>query len=477
MQALYFMGMGGTAMGNAALLFSQMGYTVSGVDGALYPPMSTLLETAGITCFQGYDAQRLAQLKPDWVVVGNIISRGNPEMEWLLNTQAFPYLSLPELLRQRVLSGRKNIVITGTHGKTTTTTLAAYLLKNNGMSPGYFIGGVPKDFPSGAALGDPDVPFVIEGDEYDTAFFDKRSKFIHYAPFIGVINNIEFDHADIFRDLQDVQRTFQHFTRLIPQKGYLLVNGDDSSIRPLLSLGWTTVLRVGLGPENDLQIRNFSDSPAGLSSFDLIYQGQHWERIESSLPGVFNARNLAMAALAAGLSLNGDPTQLSLASLRHFQGVKRRQDILMDSGYYTLIEDFGHHPSAVEQTLKSLRTRYPDHRLSVCFEPSSNTSQSSVFQEAFVNALSLAHQVFLAPPPKKQSLGSLKGLDVPLLVQSLESLGLLAHAFLSVDSLFESLRSFLLEQTTKPHLVCFFSNGSFGDLPQRLKEALLALEN
>lgn len=467
------MGIGGTAMGNAALLLSQMGYAVSGVDGALYPPMSTLLEKAGMTCFQGYDPQRLAELKPDLVVVGNIISRGNPEIEWLLNTQAIPYVSLPELLRQRILQGRKNLVITGTHGKTTTTTLAAYLLKNNGIFPGYFIGGVPKDFVNGAALGDPNAPFVIEGDEYDTAFFDKRSKFIHYAPFIGVIHTIEFDHADIFRDLQDVQRSFQHFTRLIPQKGYLLVNGDDPAIRPLLPLGWTTVLRVGLGPENDLQIHNFSDSPTGLSSFDLIYQGQLWERVEWALPGVFNARNAAMAALASGLSLSGDPTQLRLASLRHFKGVKRRQDIIWHTDHYTLIEDFGHHPSAVEQTLKSLRTRYPDHHLSVCFEPSSNTSQSSVFQEAFTTALSLAHQVFLAPPPKKHSLGGLAGLDIALLVQSLQSLDVRAHGFLALEAFFESLRTFLLEHTAKPHLVCFFSNGAFGGLPQRLKEALL----
>lgn len=477
MQTLYFMGLGGTAMGNAALLLSRAGYRVCGADGALYPPMSTLLEEAGIACFQGYDAQRLAELKPDLVVVGNIISRGNPEIEWLLNTRAFPYVSLPELLNQKLLQGRKTIVVTGTHGKTTTSTLSAYLLEKNGLNPGYFIGGVPNDFPSGAAIGSKDAPFVIEGDEYDTAFFDKRSKFIHYTPWIGVINNIEFDHADIFRDLADVQRTFRHFSRLVPNQGYILINGEDRATQALLPMDWTQILRVGIGPDNDLQIRQFYESPKGFSSFELVYKGQYWAKVEWPLQGLFNARNAAMAALASALAcFEEDPTKLDLRALSSFKGVKRRQERIYESERCILIEDFGHHPSALEQTLRSMKMRYPSHSISVCFEPSSNTSQSCVFQEEFTQALSLAPHVLVAPPPKKHSGSASSLLDAQRLVEALRALDLLAHSFASPRHLLESLKTYLLEHTTRPHVVCFFSNGAFGGITKALKEELAGLQ-
>lgn len=472
MEMIYFMGLGGTAMGNAALLLSREGYSVCGADGALYPPMSTLLEAAHIKCFQGYDAQRLKELQPDLVVVGNIISRGNPEIEWLLNTRAFPYVSLPELLSQKLLKGRKNIVVTGTHGKTTTSTLSAYILDRNGLSPGYFIGGVPKDFESGAAIGSKEAPFVIEGDEYDTAFFDKRSKFIHYVPWIGVINTIEFDHADIFRDLVDVQRSFRHFSRLVPQNGYILINGEDRGTQALLPLPWTQVLSVGIAPDNDLQIREFYESSKGFSSFELVYRGKHWAKVEWPLQGLFNARNAAMAALASALAcFEDDPTQLSLACLKDFKGVKRRQERIYESAQCTLIEDFGHHPSALEQMLKSLKMRYPLHSISVCFEPSSNTSQSSVFQEAFTEALSLGHHVMIAPPAKKQA-SSAELLDVERLVARLRALDLLANSFSSPLALLEALKVYLAENETRPHVVCFFSNGAFGGITKALKAEL-----
>ena len=233
------MGIGGTAMGNAALLARAAGHDVFGADTGVYPPMSTVLAEAGIAVHEGYDPVRLARLAPELVVIGNAMTRGNPEVEWLLETRAFAFTSLPALLHDSILKHRRNLVICGTHGKTTTTALTAFLLREAGRDPGFLIGGVPQDPPMGSHLGSLADPFVIEGDEYDSAFFDKRSKFIHYAPFIAVLNNLEFDHADIFRDLADVQRTFTHLTRIVPRNGFVVLNGDDPHLRALGPMAWT----------------------------------------------------------------------------------------------------------------------------------------------------------------------------------------------------------------------------------------------
>ena len=214
--------------------------------------MSTVRAEAGITVHPGYDDTRLERLAPDLVVVGNAMSRGNPEVEWLLETRALPFTSLPALLHDTILRRRRNVVVCGTHGKTTTTALCAYLLRAAGSDPGFLIGGVPQDPPCGAHLGHPAAPFVIEGDEYDSAFFDKRSKFIHYAPHVAVLNNLEFDHADIFRDLPDVQRSFTHLTRLVPRNGWIVLNGDDANLAALGAMPWTRRVRVGLGQGNDV---------------------------------------------------------------------------------------------------------------------------------------------------------------------------------------------------------------------------------
>jgi UDP-N-acetylmuramate: L-alanyl-gamma-D-glutamyl-meso-diaminopimelate ligase len=237
---IYFMGICGTAMGNAALLVKEQGHEVLGCDAAVYPPMSDVLADAGIEVLDGFDSSRLAALKPDQVVVGNAMSRGNPEVEWLLDQSEITFISLPELIHDTVLPKRCPVVITGTHGKTSTSTITAYLLECTDAKPGWLIGGVPNDLSGGAKLGEGKA-FVIEGDEYDSAFFDKRSKFIHYRPQIAILNNLEFDHADIFRDLEDVQRSFRHFLRVIPASGYALVNGDDPNIAALLPAPWTQV--------------------------------------------------------------------------------------------------------------------------------------------------------------------------------------------------------------------------------------------
>ncbi|HQU09787.1 MAG: Mur ligase, partial [Verrucomicrobia bacterium 21-51-4] len=295
---IYFLGICGTAMGHVALLMRELGHTVIGADTDIYPPMSDLLRDAGVEILQGYDAQRLQTIAPDVVVIGNIASRGHPEVEWLLEQRAIPYISMPALLEHTVLRERCNVVITGTHGKTTTTALTAHILESIGQPAGFLIGGVPNAKSCGVQLGQASAPFVIEGDEYDTAFFDKRSKFIHYRPRIMVINNIEFDHADIFRDLEDIKRSFAHATRLVPASGAILANGDDAAVEDVVKhVGWTSVWRVGIDERCDLRIADFHEGPQG-SQFVLVLKGKMWGLVRSPLGGLFNARNTAMAALA-----------------------------------------------------------------------------------------------------------------------------------------------------------------------------------
>ncbi|HEY4988577.1 MAG TPA: Mur ligase family protein, partial [Opitutaceae bacterium] len=377
---IYFMGVCGTAMGNAALLARAAGHDVTGADTNVYPPMSTVLSEAGIAVHEGYNPDRLAALAPDLVVIGNAMSRGNAEVEWLLDSRAFPFTSLPAMLHDEVLFQRRNIVITGTHGKTTTAAIAAFLLRESGRDPGYLIGGVPQDPPTGSHLGSMGDPFVIEGDEYDSAFFDKRSKFVHYAPHIAVFNNLEFDHADIFRDLADVQRAFIHFSRIVPRNGFAVLNGDDNNLRALGPMPWTRVIRVGTDEGNDVLITDFSDTVAG-SSFSLSWAGVPWATVTWSLSGLYNVRNAAMAATAAALAAFPDkPTNLGLGALTRFRGVRRRQEVLVARPEITVIEDFGHHPTAIAETLRSFRARFPGSQLTAVFEPRSNTARVRTLQ-------------------------------------------------------------------------------------------------
>ncbi len=470
---IYFMGVCGTAMGNAALLMRECGHTVSGSDTGIYPPMSTTLQAAGVEILEGYDPGRLARLAPDLVVIGNAQSRGNVEVEWLLESRALPWVSLPELLNRTILGTRRNIVISGTHGKTTTTALTAHLLRSTGLKPGWLVGGVPRDLPGGAHLGDPTAPFVIEGDEYDSAFFDKRSKFIHYNPFILVINNIEFDHADIFRDLADVQRTFAHVTRLVPRNGWVLANGDDANIAPLLALPWTRVLRVGTGENCDLRILGFNEDSLG-SRFRLGWQGRELP-VAWGLSGIYNARNAAMAALAAAMATHdGDLASLPLEDLvphlAGFLGVRRRQELRHASPALLVVEDFGHHPTALAHTLEGLRRRHPGHRIAAAFEPRSNTAMSNVFQAEFTEALGLADATVLGPVHRAGKLAAGLRLDTDALAAELRARGRFAQACADNETVFSSLMR-MSRSADDPLLVCFFSNGAFGGIIERFVAA------
>ncbi len=455
------MGICGTAMGNAALLARAAGHEVLGADSGVYPPMSTVLAAAGIALHEGYDPARLAQLAPDLVVVGNAMSRGNPEVEWLLDTRALPVTSLPAMLHEFVLKTRRNLVIAGTHGKTTTTALAAFLLRANGRDPGFLIGGVPQDPPVGSHLGAAGDPFVIEGDEYDSAFFDKRSKFIHYAPHIAVLNNLEFDHADIFRDLADVQRTFSHLTRIVPRNGWIVLNGDDTNLRALGPMAWTRVVRIGTGEGNDVRIADFTESAAG-ASFKLLWRNQLWSEVKWPQPGLFNARNAAMAATAAGLALDSkNPTILKLDALAHFRGVKRRQEMLLGTPRLTVIEDFGHHPTALAETLQSFRARFPGAILTAVFEPRSNTARTKTMQAGFMRALAQADEVYLGVVSRAEKLTAEERFDPEAVVEHLETQGIEARTAPTNVELLKKLQAGTLLVTAKPRVVVFFTNGSF----------------
>ena len=469
---IYFMGICGTAMGNAALLLRSLGFEVHGSDTGIYPPMSTVLQEAGITLYEGYDATRLAGFKGDLVVVGNAMSRGNPEVEWLLETRALVFKSLPEILHDLVLNTRRNIVVCGTHGKTTTTALAAFLLRANGRDPGFLIGGVPKDPPVGNHRGGDGEPFVIEGDEYDSAFFDKRSKFIHYAPHIAVLNNLEFDHADIFRDLADVQRTFNHLTRIVPRNGCIVLNGDDANLRALGATPWTRVVRVGVGENCDARIVDFSESPAG-AEFKLLWRGQTWVHVKWAQPGLFNARNAAVAATAAGLVLNAaNPAVLKLEALAQFRGVKRRQEILQRTPQLTVIEDFGHHPTALAETLQSFRAQFPGATLTAVFEPRSNTARTKAMQAGFMRALAQADEVYIGAVSRPEKLREDERFDAEAVVQQLETQGVEAHLAPTNGALLEKLVANSLPATSgKPRVVVFFTNGSFDGIIGRFVTA------
>lgn len=459
---IYFMGICGTAMGNAALLARAAGHEVLGADSGVYPPMSDVLAKAGITLHEGYDPARLQKLAPELVVIGNAMSRGNPEVEWLLDTRAIPFTSLPALLHDTVLKTRRNIVVCGTHGKTTTTSLAAFLLRENGRDPGFLIGGVPIDPPMGNHLGTASDPFVIEGDEYDSAFFDKRSKFIHYAPHVAVLNNLEFDHADIFRDLADVQRTFTHLSRIVPRNGWIVLNGDDINLRALGAMSWTRVICVGTGEQNDVRITDFSEDATG-AGFSLSWKGKPWGTVRWALHGQFNARNAAMAAVAAALAVQPEnPTAFKLDALARFRGVKRRQEILINTPPLTVIEDFGHHPTALAETITSFRARFKGAVLTAVFEPRSNTARTSTLQGGFAKALALADEVYMGAVNRVEKLAANERFDTEAVAEHLSVHGGEAQAFASNAELLEKLKADTLPAPTDcARVVVFFTNGSF----------------
>ncbi len=444
-------------MASVAAALQERGLRVTGSDQNVYPPMSTFLAEQGIEVCEGYCKENLLG-SPDLVVVGNAISRGNPEAEAVLDRK-LRYCSLPELLKEAFIRGKRSLVVTGTHGKTTTASLLAWVFEHNGLNPSYLIGGIPNNFDKGARFADSEW-FIIEGDEYDTAFFDKRSKFVHYLPEVAVINNLEFDHADIFNDLAEIQLSFRRFINLIPHNGLLAVNGDDSNIEAAIDMIHSPICRFGLGQPNDLRADRIKFTTEG-SRFSL---GES----EFSLPlsGELNVRNaLAVVTVSRHCGLDDAAIQAGFAS---FQGIRRRMEVRGEVSGVMVVDDFAHHPTAIRETLKALRVCCPGRKLWAVFEPRTNTTRRAVFQQDLVDAFSEADQVVLAQVPKMEQIPEGDRLDPKQLMADLCSGGRNAEYILDVDSIVMHVAS----NAREGDVICVLSNGDFGGIHDKLLKAL-----
>jgi len=463
-KSVHFVGIGGTGMAAAAAAMKDKGFVVTGSDQNVYPPMSTFLADTKIAVMNGYDEKNLSH-KPDLVVIGNAISRGNPEAEFVLDHK-LRYCSLPELLKEFFIRGKRSIVVTGTHGKTTTTSLLTWVFEHSGLNPSFFIGGIPNNFSQGARFTDSDESragsewFIIEGDEYDTAFFDKRSKFIHYQPEVAIINNLEFDHADIFENLDAVKKSFSHFIRLIPRNGLLLGNGDDANLAPLLNVTHCTVKKLGLGADNAIYAFNIRYGPTA-TEFEIPSFKFHL-----NLVGELNVRNaLAVIAAAKHCGLSNKQIQSAFDT---FKGIKRRMEVRGIAGGVTVVDDFGHHPTAIRETLKALRLKYPREKIWAVFEPRSNTTRRNVFQNELASAFADADAVVVSEVARLEQLVPAERLNPEKLMQDLKSSGKDAAYLPDVDSIV----AHILKNVQGGDIVCVFSNGGFGGIHAKLLERL-----
>jgi len=448
---IHILGICGTFMGGVAALARAAGHRVTGCDENVYPPMSTQLTDLGIDIVEGYDPAQL-DLAPDYVVVGNALSRGNPVVEEMLNRR-LPYCSGPQWLSEHVLHSRHVMAVSGTHGKTTTSSLLAWILEDNGLDPGFLIGGIPKNFGISARFGGSKY-FVVEADEYDTAFFDKRAKFVHYRPQTLIINNLEFDHADIYASVDDILWQFHQLMRTVPGNGRVIVNGDDGHVATILEQGcWTPVERFSSSGDSDwsgsfvdkgerhVRIRRADDESA-----EVLWNlgGQH--NLENALAAVAASRS-------AGISLDS-----AVASLARFDGVKRRMDRTATVAGIAIYDDFAHHPTAIRRSIESLRNRHPNERIIVALEPRSNTMKMGVHGESLGESLAGADRVFVYRPAD-----AAEHID-----DGLQVLGEKARICGDYDQLVSKLGS----ELCAGDLVVFMSNGGFGAARQKLTLAL-----
>ncbi len=463
-KTIYMMGVGGIAMGTLASMLREKGFQVTGSDQNLYPPMSTHLEALGIPICLGYNAANLARSSPDIVIVGNVIRRDNPEAQVILQN-GVPYLSMPQALARFFLTHHESIVIAGTHGKSTTSSLLAWVLAHAGMKPSAFIGAFVKNWHASYRLGTGRY-MVIEGDEYDTAFFDKGPKFLHYRPQFGVITSVEYDHADIFRDFQSVFKAFEEFVKLIPPSGYLVVNADDRHCLALSRACRGKVFTYGASDRADWRLLEVNYLPGAVRFRCRNPLSGAEEEIVSGLPGRHNLGN-TLAAMAVA-SLVGLSRQQFQEALLAFQGVKRRQDIVGESNGVLIIDDFAHHPTAVQETLQALHRFYPGKRVIAAFEPRTNSSRRAVFQDAYAAAFDEAHCTCIKEPPGMEAIAEGERLNARQLVEDIKKRGNEAYFFQST----EDLSSFLRGYCAPGDMVVCMSNGSFDGLPHDLLRAL-----
>ena len=435
-KSVHFIGICGTAMASVAAMCRDLGCTVTGSDENVYPPMSTFIEARGIRILTGYSAENLDH-RPDLVIVGNAMKRGNPEVERLLD-ERWNYCSLPELVREFFIRGKHSVVVAGTHGKTTTTSLLAWVLESAGQTPSFLIGGIPNNFLSGAKVGK-GAHFVIEGDEYDKAFFDKRSKFVHYLPDTVILNNIEFDHADIFPDLAAVRRSFRQLVAVVPLRGLIVANGDDANVREVVAGCQSRVLYFTL---------------ADFNGYTIPLSGDH------------NQRNAAAVAVCcAELGLTRDQIQRGFDT---FTGVKRRMEVRGEAGGLTVLDDFAHHPTALVETIRAIRQKYPGRRVWALFEPRSNTTRRNIFQRELTEALAEADGVFVSRVDRLNELPETERLDPERLVAAVLAVGKPAEYLPGADAIVAA----LVPQLRPCDVVAVFSNGGFGGIHDKLLERL-----
>ncbi|MBQ0833690.1 UDP-N-acetylmuramate:L-alanyl-gamma-D-glutamyl-meso-diaminopimelate ligase [Marinobacter sp.] len=453
---IHILGICGTFMGSLAVLARELGHTVTGSDQGVYPPMSTQLEAQGIGLMDGFSAEHL-EPKPDLVLIGNAMSRGNPEVEAVLNRN-IDYMSGPEWLAREVLRHRWVLAVAGTHGKTTTTAMLLWILDQAGLAPGYLVGGVPKDFPVSARLGDSDF-FVIEADEYDSAFFDKRSKFIHYRPHTLILNNLEFDHADIFDNVEAIERQFHHLVRTVPSQGLIVRPSLDAHLDNALALGcWSPVQNAAIGSE----VSGTADWRAELlsedgSRFMVIHHEQPVAVVRWSQTGLHNVRN-ALSAISAARHVGVTPDH-AVAALCRFSGVKRRMELLADIDGVKIYDDFAHHPTAIGTTLEGLRNQVGEEAVIALIEPRSNTMKQGVHQQTLLPSAALADRVYWA---------NLNNMDwLPELVSAWQA-GNPESGQHCVESTVEGLVERVLVDLPSPCHIVIMSNGGFGGVHGKL---------
>jgi UDP-N-acetylmuramate: L-alanyl-gamma-D-glutamyl-meso-diaminopimelate ligase len=471
-QHIHLIGICGTAMAAVAGMLKQRGFRVTGSDAAAYPPMSGFLEELGIPVAQPFDARNL-EPRPDLVVVGNAISRGNVELEQVLD-QRIPFCSLPQLLHEEFLRGKEVLVVAGTHGKTTTTSMLAWIFHTAGMQPSFLIGGIAENFGSSFHLGQ-GKHFILEGDEYDTAFFDKGPKFLHYFPDTVILTSVEFDHADIYKDLDAVETAFKRLVNLIPRRGRIVAfdgvageHNGSASLERSLSKAFCPVERYGAGARSDWHITNLK-LEAGRTSWSVLHQGQPWAAFEFPLAGEYNVWNAtAAAALAAGYGIS--KAEIA-AALKTFKSVKRRLEVKAQVNGITIIDDFAHHPTAIAGTLKALRARYAGARLWAILEPRSNTLRRRVLQGDLARSLSLADQVIVAGVFRSEALLENERLDVRELAADIQKCGSRARLIADADAIVQT----IAPEMRSGDVVAILSNGGFGGIYEKLPARLRAL--
>jgi UDP-N-acetylmuramate: L-alanyl-gamma-D-glutamyl-meso-diaminopimelate ligase len=462
---IHLIGICGTAMASLAGMLQQRGFRVTGSDSAAYPPMADFLGSLGINVAQPFAEVNL-QPRPDLIVVGNAISRGNAELEHALD-QRIPFCSLPQMLHDEFLQGKEVLVVAGTHGKTTTTSMLAWIFETAGLNPSFLIGGIAENFHSSFQLGR-GKHFIIEGDEYDSAFFDKGPKFMHYFPNAAILTSVEFDHADIYRDLDAIETAFNRFVNLVPRRGRILAFDTGASIDRCLARAFCPVERYGSNRGTDWQVTNLNLEPAR-TTWSVLRRGKVWADFEFALAGEYNVWNAtAAAAIAATYGISVD--QIATA-LKAFKSVKRRLEVIAEVNGITIIDDFAHHPTAIAGTLEALRSRYPKARLWAILEPRSNTLRRNVFQNDLADGLSLADEIVMASVFKSDAIPEAERLDLPAVAAELQKRGRRSRIVPEVDGIVQ-----LVAPELRPgDVVAILSNGGFGGIYEKLPERLKKL--